>query len=425
MSKNLNTSRGHPNNNNNPERSPSSLHHAKWLCVFNSHGIPLFARTASSAHSSSNPSWPTLSLLNALFQASSNGGKTLSSVACGEYEAAVTYQNYTSSGLLLFLMWKGQGVSPVLRDMTSHQLLSIVYDALILHLGHIDYHRAHTNYSNFGRMMRTISHFVDSALSLPGLAPNVLLFPSYPRVVVPQNVQSKLLQILTTLAASFDSHLMALTVDGKVVVSTDGWRRLPSREQALLSLEIASLPRVFARDVPVHLPNTSPNIPNRLLSVLLTSTIHVILLCGSRAQLSHLIRAATHSFCKDPTLIQSVLTCADRGLPPRVSLPVDVDAFLSISSERGFIVGGGPQSAIDQLMHLYAETQEQKGLDQKAPDSYTRTSNRSVCSVTRQVSASETVQTIVAFADPFTGPPSAIISTTEEIAEKITTCQRS
>ncbi|XP_077645962.1 protein fuzzy homolog [Lonchura striata] len=135
---------------------------------------------------------------------------------------------------------------------------------------------------------------------------------------------------------------------GVAWLGTAPWGALPEADSAPLRALLAAPPGgalrggVAARDLPVFLPNSSPEVPLRLLQLRLLPGVGVGLLCGPRPSLQHLLTQLVPQFW-GPVLEQL------RARPRPPPLPPQVLGYLLIHRGRkqsGIVRGAGQGGAL-------------------------------------------------------------------------------
>nr|XP_041568979.1 protein fuzzy homolog isoform X5 [Taeniopygia guttata] len=165
-----------------------------------------------------------------------------------------------------------------------------------------------------------------------------------------ERLKRELRERLRRFAGAAGTDLGCVVWGGGVAwLSTAPWGALPEADSAPLRALLAPPPPegalrggVAARDLPVFLPNSSPEVPLRLLQLRLLPGVGVGLLCGPRPSLQLLLTQLVPQFW-GPVLEQL------RARPRPPPLPPQVLGYLLIHRGRrqsGILKGAGPGGAL-------------------------------------------------------------------------------
>ncbi|KAM6450547.1 protein fuzzy homolog isoform 2-T5 [Liasis olivaceus] len=139
-------------------------------------------------------------------------------------------------------------------------------------------------------------------------------------------------ECLEAFASAAESRFGCLLVGGHVLCATEQWWQLAAPEAMLLVWLVRSLPPHTSRDLPVYLPQGSPTVPHRFLTLQLVPDLEVVLLCGPNPSLQCLADELVKQFWQ-PLL--DLLKASARGparcLPPGIVLSPGILGLLLIN----------------------------------------------------------------------------------------------
>ncbi|XP_071949645.1 protein fuzzy homolog [Antedon mediterranea] len=161
------------------------------------------------------------------------------------------------------------------EDCHYLNLLQNIFNAMVFFVG-LDSLENIKNVERLRKDLKCCYAVVDSLLNdcefLGGLtnSVDVSLFPD-------SNLLQDPLEVFVNSAGSTHGCVHS---NGLLVCATNKWWTLTGFELNLLATFIRTLPENTASDVPIYLPDASPKIPHRLLSIHLLSGLVVSVLCG-------------------------------------------------------------------------------------------------------------------------------------------------
>nr|XP_041568976.1 protein fuzzy homolog isoform X2 [Taeniopygia guttata] len=247
------------------------------------------------------------------------------------------------------LGWAGYGDSLTLIGLSPGpapaRILDSAFGAMVLLLGREQLLPVR-NEERLKRELRGCFPLLDSLLS-PGGGWGMGA-PCWP--LPPGPARDALQERLRRFAGAAGTDLGCVVWGGGVAwLSTAPWGALPEADSAPLRALLAPPPPegalrggVAARDLPVFLPNSSPEVPLRLLQLRLLPGVGVGLLCGPRPSLQLLLTQLVPQFW-GPVLEQL------RARPRPPPLPPQVLGYLLIHRGRrqsGILKGAGPGGAL-------------------------------------------------------------------------------
>ncbi|XP_039234170.1 protein fuzzy homolog [Pipra filicauda] len=308
------------------------------LCLATASGLPLFCRPP-------RPQVP-FSLVGAL-----HGVHLFGAAAGVELREAATptahlaWGGYGDSITLILL-----SPSPAPPGPALARTLDLAFGAMVLVLG-LDELVPVRNVERLKRELRSCFGLIDALLKPGGgwgLGPPCSPLP-------PGTPRDALQERLERFSGAAHTDLGCLFFGGGAAgaLRTRRWGALPARDSALLAALLppggALGPGPAARDLPVFLPNSSPQVPHRLLLLELVPGVGVALLCGPTPSLQHLVTQLVPQFW-GPVLEQ--LRGGARPPPPRAP----PRSYLLIHQGRtrsGIVKGGGPAGSLPP--HLRAD----------------------------------------------------------------------
>ncbi|XP_045597631.2 protein fuzzy homolog isoform X1 [Procambarus clarkii] len=214
--------------------------------------------------------------------------------------------------------------SETIGDSCDGSLLDLMFASLVLLLG-LDTLTSATNVERLKRDIRPCYALLDELLSramgcedqhgfshLTGCAE--CLIPSEQH-----NLQSE----LEKFAEGADSTYGCVIMQGHVLCGTRNFWSLSHAELVLLPLLVASNASTVARDLPIYLPNKSPNVPFRMLVVQLTGHISVVTLCGPTPTLSEMMRAASSFWAPSYQVLEALTSLLPWNISPSLLSQLD------------------------------------------------------------------------------------------------------
>ncbi|CAG0892357.1 unnamed protein product [Cyprideis torosa] len=144
--------------------------------------------------------------------------------------------------------------------------------------------------------------------------------------------QGNLKNVLLSFCTLNDTPYGCFVSGSRLLVATEAWMSLCRWERLTLSLAIAAGPDAAALDLPIYLPDKSPNICYRLIVVPLMPSFSICLLCGSEPPLALILqRVLTAGFPIPLLRAVSAGPSPESPLPKRVPLDPSIRGFLLVS----------------------------------------------------------------------------------------------
>lgn len=159
--------------------------------------------------------------------------------------------------------------------------------------------------------------------------------------------ENHLLQVcLDTYQESLDSMYGCVLIHGCLAVATENWWDLDPIERKLLILAITTESSCIVKDLPVFLPNKSPSVAFRLVSVSLGNHVEVLSLCGPTPSLIEIERLAIQTWRGNIDVLKDAEQIFSRNFFTGISLDPGILGFLLVKYKMGkFMLTRNPQQA--------------------------------------------------------------------------------
>ncbi|XP_076056520.1 fuzzy planar cell polarity protein-like protein isoform X2 [Oratosquilla oratoria] len=243
------------------------------------------------------PAYALIGSLNGVHIFGESHGVTLCSTQCKA--VAVTWKVYHDSIRLVLI--RG---SECVGESSDNKLLDLVFASLVLILG-LDSLISTTNIERLKRDLKASYPIIDELISRSVNSDDSRGFSHLVHcaecILVPE--QHQLQAELEKFIEGADSTYGCLLLCGQVICATKNFWSLSNSELVLLPLLVSLTTCTVSRDVPIYLPDKSPNVPFRMLVVRLSNHINVVALCGPTPTLVEITRIAVQSWAAAyPTL---------------------------------------------------------------------------------------------------------------------------
>ena len=206
--------------------------------------------------------------------------------------------------------------------------LDCLYKCMVMVLGAHEFSKI-TNIEKLKKKVKLCFPLILSFLNNSFLVSNVTHLTD---VVITED--SGLLQnYLNSFAEECQSEFGCLTFNGKVAVGTEKFWHLSPIETSLVLHLLASLSTSSTVvDIPIFLPNGSPTVPHRLVSVCLIENVHVVLICGPNPSLQAILHKYVKKYWAPVTqTLRSYSRLHPRGFPPEIKLDSNLLGFILIN----------------------------------------------------------------------------------------------
>ena len=131
-----------------------------------------------------------------------------------------------------------------------------------------------------------------------------------------------------------------MTIYGRVAVATPSWWKLTSKEKILLSVFINALNEsTYSSDVPIFLPQTSPSVPFRLVTIHLLTGVEISMLCGPHPSITEIEKNSLQIWKPIVEILRLSEKTYPRNFPPAITIDSNILGFMLINiSEEKFVM---------------------------------------------------------------------------------------
>ncbi|XP_066917114.1 protein fuzzy homolog [Clytia hemisphaerica] len=283
-------------------------------------GIPLFSKNIG--HSSTVP-FPVIGSLNGvqMFAKSKGVESGLTRTETG----VVFWKEYETVKFIL-LVFENK-----CNERFLETLLENLYKSLIMSIGETELTKSN-NVERLKKKMKLCSPLLDAMLA-----------PSKITATLTQTTEtlhisnsSVLINYLTSFTEDLDSEFGCITVDGRVVVATEKFWQLQTIETSLLSYVVYNLRNATASDTPVYLPNGSPVVPHRLITVTLIDHVQIAIVCGPEPSLHEIQnKLIVHYWLPLVPYLRECLRSLPRSFPPEIKPDHNVISVILLNTVEG------------------------------------------------------------------------------------------
>ncbi|XP_071528943.1 protein fuzzy homolog [Panulirus ornatus] len=277
-------------------------------------GVPLFVRHTGPGKP---PAYALIGSLNGIHVFGESHGVTLCTTRT--QNANLMWKTYHDSIRLVLI--RG---SETVGDSCDGNLLDLMFASLVLLLG-LDTLTSATNIERLKKDMKPCYALLDELLAramgcedhqgfshLTGCA----------ECLIPPE-QHTLQNELEKFAEGADSTYSCVMMQEYVLCGTRNFWSLSHIELVLLPLLVATNNFTVARDLPIYLPDKSPNVPFRMLVVRLTGQVSVVTLCGPTPTLSEMIRSASSFWAPSYQVLEALTTLFPWNIAPSLLSQLD------------------------------------------------------------------------------------------------------
>ncbi|XP_043271084.1 protein fuzzy homolog isoform X2 [Venturia canescens] len=143
-----------------------------------------------------------------------------------------------------------------------------------------------------------------------------------------------------------DSMYGCVIIHGCTAVATESWWDLDPIERKLLVMAVTSDTQSSALDLPVFLPNRSPNVAFRLVSITLVNGVEVLGLCGPSPELTEVERLAVQCWRSHIEVLRTAEEAYPRNIPAGIIPDSGILAFLLVNYKLGkFVISRNSQQS--------------------------------------------------------------------------------
>ncbi|XP_015594332.1 protein fuzzy homolog isoform X2 [Cephus cinctus] len=305
---------------------------AHVMCLTSSGGIPIFARKKGEGDMMTFSKMASLNGVHMFLKSQNmellNTNMPDTTVVWKEYEECITLIAIASGTTKRVL----------------NQFLDAVFSAMILVVG-IDDIKNPRNVERLKRDLRICNPIIDRLLECLDVGDRIStktdLVDLTESIMCPEN---HLLQAcLEAYVECLDSMYGCILIHGSLSVATESWWCLDPVERKLLTIAATTEDSCTARDLPVFLPNKSPNVAFRLVSVTLVNHIEVLSLCGPTPELSEVERLAIQCWRSSIDILRAAEQSYTKNFPFNISLD---SGILGIGK---FVLSRNPQNTKNRV----------------------------------------------------------------------------
>lgn len=228
----------------------------------------------------------------------------------------IIWKEYES---LLFI-----GISTNLTEKVLKNLIGKSFQAMVLHVG-INEIKSMTNVDRFKRDLKS-SYFQLVEKLMEFAESDLLDYNESILCIEAEGIQEKLVEFS---AQTFSPYCFILSRN-RLICATEGFYDLHVTDRKLLILLLAQS-SALQKDFPIFLPNKSPTIAYRLISLPLIQGISVGLICGVKPSYAEL-EVLSQDFWQDHyDQLLSAEVGNPRNFPPSIELDSTIMGFLLIN----------------------------------------------------------------------------------------------
>lgn len=298
----------------------------EMFCKFYVHclttdGIPLFSRTVG--ENLPTIPFPVIGSLNGVHMFSKSKKVELG-CTCTE-NGKIFWKEYGSVKLIMVCL------DTHINEKLIESFVENIYKCLIMSIGETELTKF-TNVEKLKRKIKLCLPLLDTFMNPLHLISNITQMTD-----VVQVTESGILKnYLNAFTEECESEFGCLTLGGRVVVATDKFWQLQTIETSLILYVMHNIKDVTASDTPIYLPNGSPTVPHRLITVALIDNIHVGIVCGPKPSLQEVIDQHIPKYWSGlAQTLRSCLRCIPRGFPPEVKLDPNLLGFILLNTQDG------------------------------------------------------------------------------------------
>ena len=338
------------------------------MCLTSSGGIPLFNRKKGEGKALSFSDIASLNGVH-MFLKSQN----VELLETKTPDSIIVWKEFEDSVLLI-------GIASGTTEYVLNKFLETVFNAMVLIVG-IDEIKNPRSIERLKRELRVCIPMIDRLLECLDIGDRACAkTDSVDMINCNMYSENHLLQVcLDTYMESIDSMYGCVLIHGCLAVATDSWWLLDPIERKLLILAITAENNCTARDLPVFLPNKSPSVAFRLVSVTLGNHIEVLAICGSTPTITEIEKLAVQTWKSSIDVLRDAEQTFSSNFSTGVSLDPGILGFLLADYKVGkFVLTKNPQHAknratgtqpLDLLRTFYHHAVEIFLLPQKSEES--------------------------------------------------------
>ncbi|GJQ65047.1 fy [Trypoxylus dichotomus] len=297
-------------------------------------GLPIFTRSKGS---SENLPFPVIGSLNGVRMFSKSYEITLLHSSMEDY--SIVWSEFYDSVVLI-------GIAAGTSKEILQKVLESTFNVMVLIAG-FDEIRSQKNIERLKRELRLCYPIVDRLLDCLDCSDSNNkhtsdLIQLAECLLCPEN---HLIQIaLNTYSECVDSMFSCVLIHGRIAVATESWWSLSPDELKLLTLLAGVESSNMNKDIPVFLPQKSPNTAFRFLAITLMSDVQVCCLCGPTPLLEQIEHLASQCFKSIMENLGSAVHCYPRNFPTSMQMDTGILGLLLINTKSGkYMISRSPQ----------------------------------------------------------------------------------
>ncbi|XP_012265355.2 protein fuzzy homolog [Athalia rosae] len=312
---------------------------AHVMCISSAGGIPIFIRKKGDGDMLTFSKMASLNGVH-MFLKSQN----MELLRTDMPDTSVVWKEFEGSILLI-------AIASGTTNNVLNRFLDAVFSAMVLIVG-IDEIKNLRIIERLKRDLRVCNPIIDRLLESLDIGDRICaktdLIDMTETIMSPEN---HLLQsCLEGYMECLDSLYGCVLVHGCLAVATESWWSLDPIERKLLIIAATTEGICTARDFPVFLPNKSPNVAFRLVSVTLVNHVEVLALCGPTPELADTERLAIQCWRSSIDILRAVEQCYPRNFPTSISLDSEILGFLLVNHVVGkFILSRNSQNCKNRV----------------------------------------------------------------------------
>lgn len=141
---------------------------------------------------------------------------------------------------------------------------------------------------------------------------------------------------LESYVETVESLYGCISIHGKLAVATPSWWELEQEEKKLLNILISVLNvNCTSSDVPIFLPDKSPSVPFRLVTLRLINGVDISILCGPTPPLGEMEQNLLQIWRPMIEILRSAEKTFPRNFPSIITLDANILGFLLINDVIG------------------------------------------------------------------------------------------
>jgi protein fuzzy len=259
---------------------------------------------------------------------------------CKTQNVGLEMTNFGDNGLIIWKEYESLlfiGISTNLSEKVLRSLIEKSYQAMIMHVG-INEIKNIRNIERFKRDLK--SSFYQIVEKLMEFSENDLL--DYNECILSSEastIQEKLIEFNEKAHSPYGFVLSR----NRLICATEAFYGLNAADRKLLIL-LVTQSNVLQKDFPIYLPNNSPTLAYRLISLPLLQGITINLICGAHPTFTEL-EVLSQDFWQDhyEMLVSSEVN-NPRNFPPTVELEPSILGFLLINKlQKKFVISKNVQ----------------------------------------------------------------------------------